>query len=141
MKELPKHLKYAFLGAENAQPVIIVANLTEEKELKLLKILIKYKEAIAWKVEDLKRISPSICMHKILLEEIAKTAIEHQRILNLVMKEFVRNEVLKWLNVGFIYPILDSPWVSPIHAIPKNGGFTVIRNEKKELILTSIVTR
>ena len=66
LKELPKHLKYAFLGVERAQPVIIAADLIEEKELKLLKILRKYKEAIAWSVGDLKGISPSICMHKIL---------------------------------------------------------------------------
>ena len=47
LKELPKHFKYAFLGVEIAQPVIIATDLTEEKKLKLLKILIKYKEAIA----------------------------------------------------------------------------------------------
>ena len=50
MKELPKHLKYAFLGVERAQPIIIEANLTKENEQKLIRILIKYKEAIAWLV-------------------------------------------------------------------------------------------
>ena len=73
--------------------------------MKLIEILENYKEAIAWSVEDLKGISPSICMHKILLEENPKTSIEHQRRLNPIMKEVVRNEVLKWLNVGFIYSI------------------------------------
>ena len=56
----------------------------------MLEILRKHKEDIAWPVEDLKGISPSICMHKILMEEIAKTSIEHQRKLNPVMKEVVR---------------------------------------------------
>ena len=79
-------------------------------------------------------------MHKILLEENAKTSIEHQRRLNLVMKEVVRKEVLKWLNAGFIHAISDSPWVSPVHVVPKKGGFTVIRNEKNELIPTRTVT-
>ena len=45
------------------------------------------------------------------------------------MKDVVRKEVLKWLNVGFIYAISDNPWVSPIHVVPKKDGFTVIRNE------------
>ena len=67
LKELPKHLKYAFLRAEIAQHVIITADLIVENEQKLVRILIKYKEVIAWLVEDLKGISPSICMHKILL--------------------------------------------------------------------------
>ena len=79
-------------------------------------------------------------MHKILLEENAKPYVEHQRRLNPVMKEVVRKEVLKWLNAGFIYAISNSPWVSPIHVVPKNGGFTVIRNEKNELIPTRTVT-
>ena len=80
-------------------------------------------------------------MHKILLEDNAKTSIEHQRRLNRVMKEVVRKEVLKWLNAGFIYAISDSPWVSPVHVVPKKGGFTVIIIENNELIPTRIVTR
>ena len=79
-------------------------------------------------------------MHKILLEENTKTSIEHQRRMNPVMKEVVRKEVLKWLNEGFIYSILDSPWVSPVHVVPKKGGFTVIKNENNELIPTRTVT-
>ena len=79
-------------------------------------------------------------MHKILLEENAKTSIEHQRRLNPVMKEVVRKEVLKWLNTGFIYAISDIPWVSPAHVIPKKGGFTMIRNENNELIPKRTVT-
>ena len=47
LKELPKHLKEAFLGAERAQPVFIAADLTVEKEHKLIGILRKYKEVIA----------------------------------------------------------------------------------------------
>ena len=79
-------------------------------------------------------------MHKILLEENIKTSIEHQRRLNLVMKEVFKNEVLKWLNPGFIYAISDSPWVSLLHVVPKKGGFTVIENEKNELIPTRTMT-
>ena len=96
----------------------------------MVEILRKHKEAMAWSVEDLKGNNPSICMQKILMEENARTSIEHQRRLNLVMKEVVKKEVLKWLNVGFIYAISDSPWVSLVHVVPKNSGMTVIRNEK-----------
>ena len=94
-KELPSHLKYEFLEPEKRKPVIISAALTEAEEQKLLEILRKHKEAIVWSIEDLKGISPSICMHKILLNDNAKTFIEHQRRLNPVMKEVVRKEVLK----------------------------------------------
>ena len=72
MKELPSHLKYEFLELEKRKPIIISAALTEFEENKLLEILRKYKEVIAWSIEDLKGISPSICMHKIFLNDNAK---------------------------------------------------------------------
>ena len=131
LKELPSHLKYAYLELLKSKPVIISARLSNAEEPKLLKFLKNYQESIAWSIDELKGISPSICMHKILLEENAKPFVEHQRRLNPVMKEVVRKEVLKWLNAGFIYAISNSPWVSPVHVVPKKGGFTVIRNEKK----------
>ena len=140
MKELPKHLKYAFLEVGKSKLVIISVDLTKRKEHKLLEILRKYKGVIAWSIDDLKGISHSICMHKILLEENTKTSIEHQRRLNPVMKEVVRKEVLKWMNAGFIYAISDNPWVSPVHVVPKKSGFTVFRNEKIELIQTRTMT-
>ena len=131
LKEFPSHLKYAYLELPKSKPVIISARLSDAEEQRLMKILKNYQESIAWSIDELKGISPSICMHKILLEKNAKPSVEHQRRLNPVMKEVVRKEVLKWLNAGFIYAISDSPWVSPIHVVPKKGGFTVIRNEKK----------
>ena len=109
LKELPSHLKYAFLEPEKGKPVIISVELTENEEQRLLQILRKYNEAIAWSIEDLKGTSPSIYMHKIMLNDDAKTSVEHQRRLNPVMKDVVRKEILKWLNSGFIYTISDSP--------------------------------
>ena len=114
--------------------------MTEDKEQKPIGILRKYKRTIAYSVEDLKGINPSICIHKILLEENARTSIEHQRRLNPVMKEVVIKEMLKWMNARFIYAISNSPWVSPVHVVPKKGGFMVIRNEKNEIIPTRTVT-
>ena len=74
-------------------------------------------------------------MHKINLEDNAKTSIKHQRRLNPIMKD-----VLKWLNASFIYAISDIPWVSPILVVPKKGRFTVIRNETNELIYARTMT-
>ena len=97
--------------------------MTKDKELKLIEILKHHKEVIAWLVDDLKGISPTICMHKILLKVNVKTLVAHQRRLNPVMKEIVRKEVLKWMNQRFIYAISDSPRESPIHVVPKKGIF------------------
>ncbi|GJU93068.1 reverse transcriptase domain-containing protein [Tanacetum coccineum] len=49
-------------------------------------------------------------------------------------------EVIKLLDAGLIYPISDSPWVSPVHCVPKKGGMTVVQNDDNELIPTRLVT-
>ena len=96
----------------------------------MIEVLTKQKSTLALSIIDIKGISPTICMHKIVMEESYKPLIEHQRRLNLAMKEVVRAEVLKLLNVGIIYAILDSSWVSPVQVVPKKGGMTVVKNEK-----------
>ncbi|RVX05578.1 Pol polyprotein [Vitis vinifera] len=52
----------------------------------------------------------------------------------------VRAEVLKLLQAGIIYPISDSPWVSPIQVVPKKSGITVVQNEKGEEITTRLTS-
>ena len=89
LKPLPAQLKYAFLGEGSTLSVVISFNLTPEEEEKLLWVLREYKSALGWSIGDIKGISLSICMHKILLEEDAKPFIEHQRRLNPNMKEVV----------------------------------------------------
>ncbi|XP_034217342.1 uncharacterized protein LOC117628907 [Prunus dulcis] len=63
-----------------------------------------------------------------------------QRRLNPNMKEVVRKEVIKLLNVGIIYPISDSKWVSPVQVVPKKSGITVVKNEANELVPTRMTT-
>nr|GEY07141.1 retrovirus-related Pol polyprotein from transposon 17.6 [Tanacetum cinerariifolium] len=74
------------------------------------------------------------------MEEDFEPAVQHQRRINPKIHDVIKNEVLKLLDVGLIYPIFDSPWVSPIHCVPKKGGFTIVENEENELILTHLVT-
>ena len=108
LKTLPQHLKYVYLGENETLPVIIANNLTLLQEEKLLGVLKEYKKAIGWTLADIPGISPSICMHRILLEDDARPVREYQRKLNPAMKEVVMKEILKLLELGIIYPISDS---------------------------------
>nr|GEX83777.1 reverse transcriptase domain-containing protein [Tanacetum cinerariifolium] len=74
------------------------------------------------------------------MEEDYKPVVQHQRRVNPKIHGVIKKEVEKLLDAGLIYPISDSPWVSPVHCVPKKGGFTVIENEDNELILTRLVT-
>jgi hypothetical protein len=140
LKPLPVELKYAFLGQEETFPVVISSKLNDEQESKLLKILRMHKGAIGWTIAEIKGISPLICTHRIYLEDNVKPFREMQRRLNPNMKEVVRAEVLKLLDVGIIYPISDSKWVSPTQVVPKKSGVTVVENENNELIPTRVTT-
>jgi len=62
-----------------------------------------------------------------------------QRRLNPNMKEVVRNEVIKLLDNGIIYPISNSKWVSPTQVVPKKSEVTVITNKKNKLIPTRTI--
>lgn len=64
------------------------------------------------------------------MEEDYKLVMQPQRRLNPTMQKVVMKEILKFLDAGIIYPISDSKWVSPIHAVLKKGGMTVIKYEK-----------
>ncbi|GJU50306.1 reverse transcriptase domain-containing protein [Tanacetum coccineum] len=112
-KDLPSHLKYAFLEGTDKLPVIISKELKDEEKVALLKIL---------------------------MEDNFKPAVQHQRRVNPKIHKVIKKEVIKLLDSGLIYPIFDSPWVSPVHCVPKKGGMTVVKNEDNELIPTRLVT-
>ncbi|CAA7032048.1 unnamed protein product [Microthlaspi erraticum] len=98
-----------------------------------------YRKAIGYTLDDIKGISPDLCIHRIHLEDESKPSIEPQRRLNPNLKEVVKKEILKLLDAGIIYPISDSTWISPVHCVPKKGGITVIKNDKEELIPTRTI--
>ncbi|GJX12424.1 hypothetical protein Tco_0204182 [Tanacetum coccineum] len=140
LKDLPPHLEYAFLEGDDKLPVIIAKDLSIEEKAALIKVLKSRKRAIAWKLSDIKGINPEFCTHKILMEDDYKPEVQHQRRVNPKIHDVIKKEVEKLLDAGLIYPISDSPWVSPIHCVPKKGGFIVVTNDENELIPTRLVT-
>ncbi|GJU77684.1 reverse transcriptase domain-containing protein [Tanacetum coccineum] len=113
LKDLPSHLEYAFLEGDDKLPVIIAKNLKDEDKTALIKLL---------------------------MDENCQPVFKHQRRVNPKIHEVIKQEVIKLLDAGLIYPISDSPWVSPVHCVPKKGGITVVKNEDNELIPTRLVT-
>nr|GEY87911.1 reverse transcriptase domain-containing protein [Tanacetum cinerariifolium] len=111
LKDLPSHLEYTFLEGDDKLPVIIAKDLSVEEKIALITVLKSHKRAIAWKLSDIKGIDPEFCTHKILMEK----------------------------DLNQQSNITEDPWVSPVHCVPKKGGFTVVENEDNELIPTRLV--
>nr|GEZ25181.1 hypothetical protein [Tanacetum cinerariifolium] len=82
LKDLPPHLEYAFLDDDDKLPVIIAKDLKDEEKTSLIKVLKSHKQALAWKLFDIKGLNPEICTHKILMEDDFKPAVQHQRRVN-----------------------------------------------------------
>jgi hypothetical protein len=78
--------------------VIINVTLNENQTNRLLDELRLHRGALGYTIEDLKGISLSICMHRILMEDDHKQTIEVQRRLNPNLKEVVWKEIHKLLN-------------------------------------------
>ncbi|GJZ22429.1 reverse transcriptase domain-containing protein [Tanacetum coccineum] len=140
LKPLPDNLEYVFLEEPSFLPFIISSQLSKEKKNILISVLKKHKQAFAWKTTDIPGICPSFCKHKIQLLDDKKPVVQKQRRLNPNIQEVVKKEIIKLLDTGIIYPIADSPWVSPIHCVPKKGGITVVTNENDELVSTRTFT-
>nr|GEW92565.1 reverse transcriptase domain-containing protein [Tanacetum cinerariifolium] len=113
LKDLPPHLEYIILEGDDKFPVIIAKDLSMEEKNARITVLKSHKRAIAWKLFDIKGIDPEFYTHKILMEEDFEPMVQHQRRVN-----------------------------PKIHDVIKQvGGFTIVENEKNELILTRLVTR
>ena len=123
-------MKYVYLGKKETLQVIISAGLSETQEDKLIRVLREHKQAIGWTIADIKEISPSMYIHQIRLEKYTKPVRQVQRRLNPLMIEVVKKEILNLLDVGIIYAILDSPWVSPVQVLPKKVGVMMEANQK-----------
>ena len=91
LKQLPAGLKYAFLY-KDSYPVIVNTKLTNGGLALLLNKLRKYEKAIWYSLKDIPGISPDLCMHRIHLEDDSKSSVEHQRRLNLNLKEVVKKK-------------------------------------------------
>ncbi|GJY52656.1 reverse transcriptase domain-containing protein [Tanacetum coccineum] len=121
LKDLPPHLEYTFLADNNKLPVIIAKDLSDDEKTALIKVLKSRKQAIAWKLSDIKGINPEFCSHKILMEDDYEPAVQHQRRVNPKIHDVIKKEVEKLLDAGLIY---QSQIVLGLasHYVPKKGG-------------------
>ncbi|GKB54234.1 putative nucleotidyltransferase, ribonuclease H [Tanacetum coccineum] len=113
LKELPKHLEYAFLQENNQLPVVISSALSTVEKTRLLEVLKSHKWEISWSIADIKGVDSSFCTHNILMEDEFKSSVQPQRRVNPNIKEVV---------------------------VPKKGGMVIVKNEKNELIPQRTVT-
>nr|GFB15132.1 hypothetical protein [Tanacetum cinerariifolium] len=116
----PIHEPIVSNSSQNLTPfdaIIIAKDLSSNEKTVLINVLKTRKKAIAWKLTDIKGIDPEFCSHKILLEEDYSPKVQSHGRVNPKIYDVIKKEVEKLLDAGLIYPISDSPWVSPIQKL------------------------
>ncbi|GKC44535.1 reverse transcriptase domain-containing protein [Tanacetum coccineum] len=108
---MPPHLEYAFLEGDDKLPVIMLKDLKDE-EKQLSQFSSPTSKPIAWKLSDIKGVNPDICTHKNSMERLRTICAKSEKGKPKNPRRY-QEEVEKLLDAGLIYPISDSPWVSP----------------------------
>ncbi|GKA25980.1 hypothetical protein Tco_0712089 [Tanacetum coccineum] len=101
LKPIPEHIEYAFLEDPPLLPVIISFQLSKQNKEKLVSLLKRHKQALAWKTTYITGICPSFYKHKIQLLDEKKPVVQKQRRLNLNMQKVVKKEIVKLLDSDF----------------------------------------
>ena len=122
------------LGTEdNPKMIQIYAGITGETKETWTDFFLKHKSAFAWSYKDLKGIPADVCEHRIILEDKVTPVRQRQHRLNPKYSLMVKEELDKLLEVGFIYPVPYSEWVSPIVMVPKKNGKVRICQDFRKL--------
>ena len=103
-------------------------------------VLKKRRNIIIWQILNIKGISPSYYIYKILMEIGHKPTIKRYMRLSPNMQKVIKNEVVKLSDGRIIYPISDSSWATPIYCIPKKEGMIIMKNKEEDLIPTKVVS-
>nr|GEV75297.1 reverse transcriptase domain-containing protein [Tanacetum cinerariifolium] len=132
LKDLHPHLEYAFLEGDDKLPVIIAKDLSVKEKTSLITVLKSHKQAIAWKLSDIKGIDPEFCTHKILMEENFELAVQHQRRVNPKIHDtggftVVENEDNELILTRLVTaPILIAPeWDMPFELMCDASDFAI----------------
>eukprot|EP00253_Pinus_taeda_P026388 PITA_26388 len=126
----PLHVKTIEFGPEKT--LKINPSLSALEEEKLCNILRENLESFAWSYKEMMGVHPSVCTHHIYIKEGCKPVRQPRRRMNPALKDIVKEELQKLLDTGFIYPISESEWVSPLVLVPnKNGKWRICVDYRK----------
>jgi len=100
----------------------INSSLSTSQEKELCSLLKNHLDAFAWSYKEMKGVHPLVFPHHIYIKEDCKLVRQPQRRMNPTLKDIVKEELQKLLDAGFVYPISDSEWVSPLVLVPKKNG-------------------
>ena len=88
----------------------------------MVALLTDFKDVFAWSYEDMRGLDPQLYQHQIHPSTDAKSIAQRRYRMNPNYAAKVKEEIDKLLLVGFIWPVKQATWLSPIVVVPKKNG-------------------
>ena len=122
IKNIVSPMDYEKVEAKAGKTFYLGRTLDKEERTTYSRLLKEFSDVFAWTPSDLKGISPELGEHQIDLMDGTTPVRQRQYMLNPRYSLMVKEEISQLLEAGFIYPIINSEWVSPIVVVPKKVG-------------------
>ena len=107
---------------EEPRTLSIARNLSPSTKTSLIRLLSEYRDVFAWSYDDMKGLDPKFYQHQINLAKDAKPVQQWRYRMNPNYATRVKEEIDKLLRIGFIRPVKQATWLSPIVVVPKKNG-------------------
>ena len=119
VKNIISPTNYEKTKVEAGKTFYLGRSLDEEEKTAYLSLLKEFLDVFAWAPSDLKEIFLELGEHQIDLIDRATLVRQCQYRLNPRYSLMVKEEIDLLLEAGFIYPIINSEWISPIVVVPR----------------------
>ena len=107
---------------DKPRPVKVAKELPDEEKKAMVALLTDFRDVFAWSYEDMRGLDPQLYQHQIHLSTDAKPVAQRRYRMNPNYAAKVKEEIDKLLRVGFIRPVKQATWLSPIVVVPKKNG-------------------
>ena len=122
IKSIVNPTDYSKVKTKEGKAFYLANTLDNNDRLSYVSLLLEFSDVFAWSPSDLTEISPNLEEHRINLVEGAIPVRQRQYWLNPRYSLMVKEDIDRLLEAGFIYPIVNSEWVSSIVVVPKKAG-------------------
>ena len=109
-------------------------------ENRLISMLRNFKREIEWTMVNIIGISSSVYSHKIQVMRDLWNNYWALEVTKSTKQEVKKKTIIKWLDIGIVYPISYNNWVIMVQFMTKKSGITVVSNTKNEVVPIRSVT-
>ena len=107
---------------DKPRPVNVAKEMPKDEKKVMVELLTNFQDVFAWSYEDMWGLDPQLYQHQSHLSTDAKPVAQWHYRMNPNYAVKLKEEIDKLLRFGFIHPVKQATWLSPIVVVPKKNG-------------------